>query len=200
MPRKQTKGKTGKEASTGSKLNENGLTPLQQAVADAYLAMPMADRCAAAAYRSARPKATRKTSEAEGSRLLGKPSVKAYLQRMDSEILKRAKEKIGCTQERLLTEMCRLAYYDPADFIGVRGPEDIAELPEDARRAIIGFGWDRRGNFILKLHNKQPSHEQLGRIMKMFTDKLEHGGKVEGPVVLPAELSVEEWRRRHQTP
>lgn len=76
--------------------------------------------------------------------------------------------------DRVVSELASLALYDPADLcaIEVTGPQDIPNLPETTRRAIIGWGWDRQGNFILKLSPKTPALDLLGRHLGMWNDKL----------------------------
>jgi hypothetical protein len=58
-----------------------------------------------------------------------------------------------------------MAFYDPADIAGhpIAGPQDICGLPEPVRRAIVGWGWDKQGNFTLKLSPKTPSLIEIGR-------------------------------------
>ena len=64
----------------------------------------------------------------------------------------------------------------------VRGPEDIPTLPEDVHRAIVGWSWDKAGNFTLKFADKKSALELRGRHMKLFTDKIELTGKDGAPI------------------
>jgi phage terminase small subunit len=59
------------------------------------------------------------------------------------------------------------------------GPQDIPNLPEEVRRAIVGWGWDKAGNFTLKLADKNAALTNLGRHLGMFTDKVEHSGEMQ---------------------
>ena len=111
------------------------------------------------------------TAHAEGHRLLRDVEVAKQIQlQMD----KRA-ETTGVTASRVLEEIAAMAFYDPADIAGadITCPADIAKLPEKVRRAIVGWGYDKMGNFTLKLSPKTPSLDQLGRHLKLFTDKIE---------------------------
>jgi hypothetical protein len=45
----------------------------------------------------------------------------------------------------VLREIQRMAMYDPAQLTDVKSPDDIKKLPEDVRRAIVGWSWDRNG-------------------------------------------------------
>ena len=81
-------------------------------------------------------------------------------------------KRTGITADRVLAEIERLALFDPADLINVKCPQDIADLPEDQRRAITGWKWDKDGNFIITMV-KQGALEMLGRHHKLFTDKVD---------------------------
>ncbi|MFJ7315259.1 terminase small subunit [Pseudomonas sp. NPDC098747] len=83
--------------------------------------------------------------------------------------------RASMAQDRVLSELAAMAYYDPADIGSVRveKPADIAKLPEHVRRAIVGWSWDKHGNFVLKLASKTPNVELLGRHQGMFKDRLE---------------------------
>lgn len=84
--------------------------------------------------------------------------------------------------DRVVSELASLALYDPAALcaIPVTRPADIPKLPEAVRRAIIGWGWDKQGNFTPKLSPKTPALELLGRHLGMWNDKL----KVEGDLTV----------------
>lgn len=77
-----------------------------------------------------------------------------------------------------------MAFYDPGEIAAadIRSPADVAKLPAELRRAIIGWSYDRGGNFTLKLAAKTPQLEMLGRHLKMFTDRHEHTGADGGPI------------------
>lgn len=111
-----------------------------------------------------------RTANRMGAENLSKPVIAEAIQ---AAMDKRA-AKLDITAEKVLSEIAYMAFYDPADIAGkVHGPEDIAQLPEQVRKAIVGWGWDRMGNFVLKLSPKTPSQELLGRHLKLFTDKIE---------------------------
>lgn len=108
------------------------------------------------------------SAEVQGSRLLSNDKVAEQVKR---EMDKRG-QRTGITADKVLQEIERMAMYDPKDLVGVNSPEDIALLPEDVRRAIVGWSWDKMGNFLIKLA-KQPAIEMLGRHHKLFSDKVE---------------------------
>lgn len=88
--------------------------------------------------------------------------------------MNRRAEKLEITADKVLQEIACMAFYDPADIAGkVNSPEDIPKLPVAVRKAITGWSWDKMGNFVLRLAAKTPSLDQLGRHLKLFTDKVE---------------------------
>lgn len=80
--------------------------------------------------------------------------------------------KIEVTTENIIAEIRRMAFYDPVDLaaMGVHGPEDIIKLPEDVRRAIVGWSWDKAGNFTIKLADKAKALDQLARYTGAIKD------------------------------
>lgn len=122
-----------------------------------------------------------KTARRQAADLLAKQDIKAEVQRlMDAR-----GQKVEVDALRVLQELKAMAFYDPGAIgvANVKKPEDIAKLPEELRRAIIGWSWDRNGRFTLKLSPKTQQLELIGRHLKMFTDKLEHTGKDGAPLV-----------------
>jgi hypothetical protein len=70
------------------------------------------------------------------------------------------------------TVISRGSTFDPIDLagMGIHGPEDLAKLPENARRAIVGWAWDKAGNFTLKLADKSKALDQLARYTGAIKD------------------------------
>lgn len=117
-----------------------------------------------------------RSAEVQASRLLSDDKVASEIEKRRAKLA----EKAEVTQERIIAEYARMAFYDPASIAGqiMEGPADIPNLPEEVRRAIIGWGWDRNGNFTLKLADKNAALTNLGRHLGMFTDKVEHSGEM----------------------
>ncbi|MDX8492903.1 terminase small subunit [Mesorhizobium sp. VK22B] len=138
-----------------------------------------------------------KTANREGARLLSNAVIKAAI---DAAKIKRT-DKLEISGERVLKEISRMAFYDPLDLIeivrdalpdeiaddvrlsddgkviqGLRSAQDIKYLPEDVRRAIVGWGYDRNQNFTLKLADKSKALDQLARHLSLYNDKLEVTG------------------------
>ncbi|MFT0547855.1 terminase small subunit [Allopusillimonas ginsengisoli] len=103
----------------------------------------------------------------------------------------RAAQKAEVDQERVLAELAVMAFYDPADLVlpnsedpdkplNITSPADIRKLPERVRRCIVGWSWDRHGNFVLKLAQKTPNLELIARHLGMLVDRKEvRVGKLE---------------------
>lgn len=146
------------------------LTPKQAKFVDEYLLdLNATQACIRAGYSA-------KTADRIGPELLGKTCVAEAISERRAALSKKAE----VTQERIVAEYARMAFYDPASIAGqpMNGPEDIPNLPEDVRRSIVGWGWDKMGNFTLKLADKNAALTNLGRHLGMFTDKVEHSGEM----------------------
>ena len=126
-----------------------------------------------------------KRAEFTGSDLVRTRKVAEVIQ----EAMNRRSAKTEITADRVLREVSHMAFYDPADIAGanISGPQDIPSLPESVRRAIIGWSWDKQGNFILKLSPKTSSLELLGRHLMIWRDV----GSKDNPLTMDS-LSDEE--------
>lgn len=97
---------------------------------------------------------------------------------------------LGLTPEAVLGEVMAMVFFDPADLARVQSPDDIAALPLSARRAIIGWAWDSKGHFVLKLAPKTPLLTLLGHHLGLWRSSADGGG------VLSETLSEMERARR----
>jgi phage terminase small subunit len=157
------------------------MTPKQQRFVDEYLIDLNATQAAIRAGYSA------DTAHSIGHENLSKPEIVERIAERRAELAAKA----GVTQERIVAEFCRMGFYDPASIAGqpMRGPQDIPSLPEEVRRAIVGWGWDKAGNFTLKLADKNAALTNLGRHLGMFTDKVETTGTM-ALVVTPEDAGL----------
>lgn len=141
---------------------------------------------------------SRRTAQEQGSQMLARPEIKAAI---DAAKVERS-ERTEIDAERVLKEIAAMAFYDPADLIGtareleagaechngegvveingkryavagIVSPAHIAGLPENVRRAIVGWRWDRNQNFTLKLADKSKALDQLARHLSLYNDRLE---------------------------
>jgi phage terminase small subunit len=124
-----------------------------------------------------------KAANEQAAYLLAVPSVRAEVDR----ILAEKTSQCGAEASRVIAELVRLSFYDPGEIgkYPINGPADIALLPEDLRRCIIGWSWDKNNNFTLKLAPKTPNLELIGRNLGMFRDKVEHTGSGFSLVIHP---------------
>jgi phage terminase small subunit len=121
-----------------------------------------AARSAIAAGYSAR--SAHKTS----SDMLKRPSIAAAIAAARVRVLERAEIKAA----DVIAEVRRLAMFDPADLLDVKSPEELAALPEEVRRAVVGWKWDREGRFVMQLA-KQGALDMLCRHFGVYNDKLD---------------------------
>lgn len=128
------------------------------------------------------------SSRVQACNLLANPEVQEELAVAMAERSKRTQ----ITADRVLTELGAMALYDPAAIAShpMEGPADIATLPEMVRRAIVGWGWDKDGHFILKLSPKTPSLELIGRHLGMFKEKVELSGKDGAPLFPSLDVKI----------
>lgn len=119
-----------------------------------------------------------KTAHAQGHDLLKHPEVAERIGVLMAE--RSARTQISA--DRVLEELAAMAFYDPADIaapmlagerVAVTGPADIPNLPEAVRRAIVGWGWDRKGNFTLKLSPKTPSLQLIMQHLGMLKTEID---------------------------
>lgn len=84
-------------------------------------------------------------------------------------------DRTEVTADRVVRELSAMAFFDPGEIgsAPMNGPEDIALLPERVRRSIVGWSWDKAGNFTLKLAPKSTALDLLGRHLGMFKDRID---------------------------
>lgn len=141
------------------------LTPKQQRFVEEYLVDLNATQAAIRAGYA--PNAANE----QAARLLANASISTAVCAAQAK----RSERVGIEADRVVKEFISLAIYDPADIASqpMTGPLDIPKLPEHVRRAIVGWGWDKSGNFTLKLADKKGALDSLARHLGMFVDKSE---------------------------
>lgn len=188
-----------------SSRNINGLTVKQQVFCDLYRASDdeeirgNAKRCYMIAFD-----AKEISAEANGPRLLKDPHVIEYLEQKRQQ----AEEEADISEARILNEMACLAFLDPADFYDENGDlKNIHEMPEHARRALAGMkinvvlaDKDKKSVITskeIKYNDKKPALEILMKYKGMLTEKVEHSGGVGGVLLVPNDVSPEEWQKQN---
>lgn len=155
---------------------DTALTPQQRRFVDEFAAGGFQNQTKAyeAAY-----KAKGAAAVSGASRLLAQANVAAAVQALRDKL----SEKLEVKAERVLAEWVAMGFYDPADLVvtdpttgevrDITSPRDLKLLPEQVRRCIVGWSWDRNGNFTLKLAPKTPNLELIGRHLGMFVERKE---------------------------
>lgn len=114
-----------------------------------------------------------KTAKSIGQENLTKPDIASAI----ATAQQKRGARLQATADDVVREITRLAMFDPKDLTTVKSPEDIAALPEDVRRAIVGWSWDKQGRFTIKMV-KEGALDMLGRHHALFKDRVEHTGSV----------------------
>ncbi len=154
------------------------MTPKQQLFVNEYLIDGNATRAAIRAGYSA------DTAYSIGQENLKKPVIEAAI----TKALADRADRTQVTADRVISEIAAMAFYDPAALAEVAvetppgsgkyvskeigSPLDVRALPEPIRRAIVGWSWDKAGNFTIKLADKSKALDQLMRHLGEYNDKL----------------------------
>lgn len=144
------------------------------------------------------------TAYSQGHDLLKKPEVQAYL----AEKRKELQERTGVTQERVLREYARIAFFDPRALYTVDGAlKHVRDLDGDSAAAIAGvevheeFVSDSPDRMAIgqtkkvKYVDKVRALDSLARHLGMFTDKIEHTGKDGAPIQSETVIRVVRGKR-----
>jgi phage terminase small subunit len=158
------------------------LTPKQTRFVAEYLANGLnATKAAISAGYSA------KTAESQGSRLLSNVKVAAELGKKAEKAL----DKLDFSVERVMKEVARLAFFDPANLFEADGSlKSIKDIDEDTRSVIAGlevtelFGGDGEQKHAygllkkVKISDRRAALDMLMRYHSLYKDKVEHTGAV----------------------
>lgn len=184
-----------------AKKNANGLTELQQAVADAYLLQPRENRSATEAYRMVRPKANTRACESHGSRIMSLDEVQAYVADREKDIIEQIREKQLITEEEVIQELVHLGTANLLDVLSWDEEGNVrylasSELSERGRAAVKGLKLtiteqeNRQGDvrttkrMEVVMHDKVRPLEMLGkyRELGLFRDNVQVTGPNGGPI------------------
>jgi phage terminase small subunit len=146
------------------------------------------------------------TIDNRASKLFKKEQVSARLTELQNEL----KNRNIVTKERILEEFAKIGFADIKDFLSYRTEKTQVDEPvrdEDGTISIykykmiieakdskdvdgtiiseVSLGKD--GTFKFKLHDKLNALEKMGKILGIFTEKIEHTGKLEMPTIIISE-------------
>ena len=132
----------------------------------------------------------------ESSKVFAKPHIKSRIKELREERNKR----LEITADKVLSEIAKLAFYDPRDFFDSDGRlKPIDELDPDHAAVIAGIetmhktvGDEKDWLIVLtkiKLPDKGVNLERLGKNLKLFTDKSEVDIKQ------PLEITIKKFYR-----
>ena len=141
-----------------------------------------------------------KTAYSQGQRLLKHVEVSQAI----SDALSQRSQRTEITQDRVLQELAKIGFADTRKLLRWTGnlPQmneeaaeesgeveisvanfvqlfDSDELDDDIAACISEISQTKDGALKVKLHDKQAALVSIGRHLGMFTDKVEHSGKVE---------------------
>ena len=141
------------------------------------------------------------TAAKQLARLLSEPEVTARI----AELKQESTQRLEITADRVLQEIARIAFLDPARVFDEDGTiKPITEMDEDTRRAIgslevTQFGQDGIGILSkVKLIDKKGGLEMLAKHLKLLTQVHEHTGKDGGPISFAgwSDKQIEEYIAR----
>jgi len=118
------------------------------------------------------------SADVHAARMLANASVKEYLAARREKL----QNKMEITQERVLKELARIAFFDSGKLFDDAGePVPLSCMDEDTRRAIVGVEMVTKGNDTMgygevqkiRLADKKGALDSLSRHLGLFNDKLE---------------------------
>jgi len=154
------------------------------------------------AYRIAYPSSKKWKDEnvdSQASNMLKIPKVFTRYQALQSRLKKEAEDEGIVSGKRVLKELAKIGFADIGNYLEYRPEKTIVDYDEDGK-PIIGYqtiievleskGVDTsaiqevsitdKGTFKFKLYDKQRALELIGKNIGLFTDKVEHSGRIEG--------------------
>jgi Terminase small subunit len=149
------------------------LTPKERAFAEFYAGSARGN-AARAAEMAGYSKKSKESLAAQGSRTLRFVKVRAYIDALLSATSRSAAE--------VTREISEIAFSDLSPYLDTDGRElwlDYQKLKDDGKLHLVaGFEFNKRGDVIPVLHNKQAALALLVRVLGMGSEKVEHAGTV----------------------
>lgn len=170
-----------------NKLTGSSLTPKQELFCMEYLKDLNATQAALRCEYSV------KSAKSQGNRMLTNDDIAQRIYELNQERIKEVK----IDADFVLGELFKIANSDIQEIFKEDGTlRPISEIPSHIRKAISSFEvvetFEKEGKATvwtgyvkkIKLWSKDKSLENLGRHLKLFTDKLEHSGDEEKPIAV----------------
>jgi phage terminase small subunit len=124
-------------------------------------------------------------------KIVRRPQVVAAIEAAQAERVERMK----ISADKVVLELAKVAFLDLSSVIRVEGGRviitDASKLTPEIKSALSEIAQTDSG-IRIKAHDKMKALELIGRHLGMFTDKLEHSGKVK---LTTDELTDEELER-----
>lgn len=162
------------------------LTEKQSRFVDEYLIDFNATRSYKAAYPNCKSDNTART---ESCKFLAKPNIQEEVMKRKA----RLKEKVQITQEMVINEYKKIAFFDPRKLFNDDGTaRDISQLDDDTAAALAGLDVSENWEFDedegkrvkngytkkYKISDKKGALDSLARHLGMFTDKIQIEGEL----------------------
>jgi phage terminase small subunit len=171
-----------------------GLSPRQDKFAEMYALYGIGVKAAIASNYS------EKTARAQGSKLLTKSNILSAVEWYKAKL----QRKLKVSQERVLREVARISFADPADLFDLETGEllPIPDMPVNIRRVIAGFDtattYKGKGEDAypettkkVKMADKLAALGKLAKHLGLFPDRHELTGK-DGKDLFTRQVTPEE--------
>jgi phage terminase small subunit len=137
------------------------------------------NQCKGLGLRDSYEQAGYKYDDANACNLKSKPHIQARIQ----EIMTKAATRVEVTASRIIQEMAKLAFHNPADYLTLNddgtATVDLSTLDRDQASAIteVISDKDEKGNTKtkIKLADKKAALETLGKHFGLWVERTEHG-------------------------
>lgn len=172
------------------------LTPIMRTFAERYVIHLNGRRAAQEAG------CTGKSIDSIASQLLSHPLVSPYIEHLRQQQM----DNMGVTKDRVLLELCRMAYVDPGDLYDDQGCiKNIKDMPEDVRRSISSIETKeiyeqdgRKKKYVgdakrVKLGPKEKALEMLCKHLGLF--QLDNLQKSDVTIIVTGNESLDIWNQ-----
>lgn len=124
---------------------------------------------------------SKKTANEQAARLLANVSIASKIDELRAAQSKRTL----ITADRVLTELAKIAFSDMRKFskwgpsgVSLIDSESLSDEDASCIAEVSETTSESGGSIKFKIHDKKAALELLGKHLKLFTDKVEHSGKI----------------------